>query len=678
MSGGVAMLQAALDLAEQGYRILPLHHPLFDGSGRCSCNDADCASVGKHPRLREWQVRATCDATLIDDWWAGDPWANIGVATGSASGLVVLDVDSQAALDALIDQVGNALLATAPAVRTGRGWHYYFRYPSDGIVIKNTVRLLGIDGVDLRGEGGYVVAPPSVHATGALYEWIGRELEPPDVPTWMMMPATTSTAVEARAANGAAADGGGTDRAERYLRSAIDAECAKLLAIGVGGRNKQLNASVFKISRYVWGGQQRFEGLVKTTFLNVARQAGLSELETRRTIKSGYDAAAKWPRAIPEPSASGAYADDDDGAVPPPPSDESAPHPADSNAAGSGGRITWVESDKIFAELFAQRWGVQGLQIGPGRPTLIAGYGASAKTLSAQSLALAKASGRLVWNRYECDPGVVLHIDYEQGHYGTAKRYQRLAKGHGISLDELGNRLRYAALPSVMLDGTAALDALLRACDGVELVIVDSLKASSPGLDENDAKIRTVLDRMNYVSDRTGAAFVLLHHAGKPREGHSTDSRTLARGHSAIFDAAGCVYNLVAGATGGDPKSVTQAKMPAEAEGAPIEPFELVVEDVVIGDAPSGGVRVVWRQGASSHPDARASATFERDMKRMLEAVRRAGPHKSQLEIIESSGLRKARAHSLLKVLCERGAIVAIAGIGRSVNYQVSTTKGNQ
>ncbi len=161
-----------------------------------------------------------------------------------------------------------------------------------------------------------------------------------------------------------------------------------------------------------------------------------------------------------------------------------APPPAAATSTPVPSLIQWVGVEKIFAELYPPRWVARGLHIGPGRPTLIAGYGASAKTLSAQAMALAKAAGKLIWNHFDCDPGVVLHLDYEQGLYATSKRYQRLALGHKITQAELGDRLRLAPLPRLALDDPKALDAMCAACVGVELVILPDV-IIRPGVTAN-------------------------------------------------------------------------------------------------------------------------------------------------------------------------------------------------
>lgn len=129
----------------------------------------------KRPLLASWEPyqhrRPTPDE--LADWHRRFPRANIGIVTGAVSGLVVLDSDGAEGEAALAGRV----LPPTPTVRTGKGWHRYFAHP--GRPAPNAVRIL--PGLDVRADGGYVVAPPSIHPSGRRYEWV-EGLSPWDVP----------------------------------------------------------------------------------------------------------------------------------------------------------------------------------------------------------------------------------------------------------------------------------------------------------------------------------------------------------------------------------------------------------------------------------------------------------------------------------------------------------------
>jgi hypothetical protein len=132
---------AALRYAALGWPVLPLHTPRHDG--RCSCGRGECPHPGKHPRSRHGLCDASTNAARIRAWWAAWPDANVGVASG-------------------------------------RGAHLYFHAGAQRIA--NSVGRLG-GGLDVRGRGGYVVAPPSLHADGHRYRWNTRH-RPAPLPPW--------------------------------------------------------------------------------------------------------------------------------------------------------------------------------------------------------------------------------------------------------------------------------------------------------------------------------------------------------------------------------------------------------------------------------------------------------------------------------------------------------------
>jgi hypothetical protein len=111
---------------------------------------------------------ATVGPSQIRAWWEKWPDANIGIATGQASGLLVLDIDGADGLTALQRLRDlNGLLPATLTVATGRGLHLYYALRQG-----EEVRCSSSEGLDVRGDGGYVVAPPSVHETGAVYRWV--------------------------------------------------------------------------------------------------------------------------------------------------------------------------------------------------------------------------------------------------------------------------------------------------------------------------------------------------------------------------------------------------------------------------------------------------------------------------------------------------------------------------
>jgi hypothetical protein len=147
-------LTAALDYLARGWTPMPIR--------------------GKLP-LVEWKPFQDTPPleSKLREWWAHWPDADVGLVTGARSGLMVLDLDGAQGTDAVVARAGSSMPRT-PTARTGRGAHLYFKHP--GGVVGNRAGLL--PHVDVRGDGGFVVAPPSVHSNGRRYAWH----IPPDTP----------------------------------------------------------------------------------------------------------------------------------------------------------------------------------------------------------------------------------------------------------------------------------------------------------------------------------------------------------------------------------------------------------------------------------------------------------------------------------------------------------------
>ncbi len=156
-------LAAALRYAEMfGWPVIPLHTPRsYD---RCSCGTACGASNGKHPRTAHGLTDATTDAHQIREWGATFPDANVGLVMGVAAGVVAADEDGPKGAEALLALCGNPPTVTN---LTARGRHLLFAHP--GRPVPPKVRLA--PDLDIRGDGSYIVAPPSFHRTGIRYRW---------------------------------------------------------------------------------------------------------------------------------------------------------------------------------------------------------------------------------------------------------------------------------------------------------------------------------------------------------------------------------------------------------------------------------------------------------------------------------------------------------------------------
>jgi hypothetical protein len=175
----------ALDYAARGLPVFPCYEPV--NGGRCSCGKAECQSPAKHPRTEHGALDATAALGAVAAWWRRWPEANIGLPTGAA--FVVLDADPKAGGDETLHglQETHGPLPPTWRVLTGGGGLHAFFQPVPGL--RNSAGLLG-PGLDIRAEGGYVIAPGSTHASGREYVWeigFGPDDGVPlaEMPDWM-------------------------------------------------------------------------------------------------------------------------------------------------------------------------------------------------------------------------------------------------------------------------------------------------------------------------------------------------------------------------------------------------------------------------------------------------------------------------------------------------------------
>jgi hypothetical protein len=289
-----------------------------------------------------------------------------------------------------------------------------------------------------------------------------------------------------------------------------------------------------------------------------------------------------------------------------------------------GRQIRTVGPADLARPLECQPYLVEALGIGPGAPTCFAGYGFGKKSMAGQSLLLDIVTGGPAFGVYRAKQGPVLHLDYEQGLRLTQERYQRLARARGLDLRELpAGSLRLAVFPDVYLTHADAEDSIVRAADGCVAILLDSLRAATPGVDENSSEIRQYVDVLTRVSERTGATVLPIHHARKPSADGPRGARYALRGSSALYDAVASLF--VFSAEKGEPTRVEHEK--CRNRGILVEDFGLDVEDVPVGNDPRAGIRVVHLEGIQLDDRATPDSSPARNVDRVRAHLRQTGPH---------------------------------------------------
>lgn len=178
--------QEAHNYARRDWPVVPVHTPIGD---TCSCESDTCSSPGKHPMPPSGLKEASTEERRVNFWMGSHSNANIGVRTGADSGFFVLDIDVKDGGPeslALLEKQHGQLPKTVQAKTGGGGSHYYFKHPGGKVKTCTKIR----DGIDVRGDGGFVVAPPSIHQSGRNYEWepdySPDDLEIAESPQWVL------------------------------------------------------------------------------------------------------------------------------------------------------------------------------------------------------------------------------------------------------------------------------------------------------------------------------------------------------------------------------------------------------------------------------------------------------------------------------------------------------------
>jgi hypothetical protein len=314
---GYVLRDAALGYASRGIPVLPLHYPVAQLHGAravpdgrvvtpevwtgCSCGDRACGQVGKHPLgalVPHGLKEATTNRARVLAWWTRQPLANIGLVTGHR--FDALDVDGpegEAAIRAFAAEYG--LESSGPLVRTGGGgWHYYLAPTGLG-----NNQPAGLEHVDWRGRGGYVVAPPSRHYSGLAYEFVpGRDLDTP----LARVPDALLERLQHRQPEQAAASVVPLPLADGpvhpYARAALVEELGRVAAAPKGERNRRLWEAGRNLYNLVATGALQ-ERQVREGLLDAAERCGLlgeEPRQTHRTLASARQVGLAHPRQPPE------------------------------------------------------------------------------------------------------------------------------------------------------------------------------------------------------------------------------------------------------------------------------------------------------------------------------------------------------------------------------------------
>ena len=481
---------AAAKYASLGYAIIPLHWIKPDGS--CSCNRIDCDSAGKHPLGDHGASDPMTNPELVSAQWDKYPNANIGIVAG-ASNLCIVDLDSQAAQDHfydIIDVDTAATLNATPISKTGKGWHIIFADPSGDY--RPSVGRDNDKGIDIRAGVSYIVAPPSQHKNGSTYEWISNAppTQAPLVTPWLHDYITTR----------------GPKKEDTILTDDTIIES--------GSRNQMLFELGYSMRRKGFTKEAIEAALLSMNATRVKPPLSLYEIENIAKSCASYE-----PQDVPllMPTVS---------------LDELV----EEKKASGEPRYRFLTENEI-AQLPPVDYIIDKL-VPRGGYGITYGRRGSYKTFDTLDLALSLSTG-IQYHGLDTHPqsGIIAYI-MSEGSASLNKRVNAWKQAHAI--DDIPG---FYALPtSVPLPDTTARADLAIAIDALpatpDLIVIDTLARSIPGLDENKSQdMTTFIGIIDELRERyTGCAILAVHHAGW--------NATHERGSTVVGDAADWIMSL--------------------------------------------------------------------------------------------------------------------------------------
>jgi len=526
----------------------------------------------EHSGGRPWGATTDVDELRRDfkKW----PDANVGVVTGAVSGIFVVetdtkeghDVDGTASLAAL-EAANGTLPATLQAISPSGSVHYYFKHP--GFKIKNSASEVA-PGVDVRGDGGMVIATPSVRPGKGVYSW-RNNLPIADAPKWLLdrieagkekpepertisQPAkdTVRPPVDEYAAYGAewTHRGGGGGYSRAYLDKALANERAIVAATGKNKRNNQLNKSSFAL------GQLVAHGLTEKEVIDAMHDAAIAcgyveddgRKQTMDTINSGLRDGIADPRPAPQPKPTGGPESADNViplhnvGVPKPP----APPPIHATPYAWTDPATIPQREWLYGKLLLRKF--VSSTISPG------GIGKSS-LVTAEALAMVSGKDLL-----GIEPGARLRVwlwNLEDPLDETKRKIQAAALHYELEPEDIGDRLMVdSGREQRLVIATAGrngavivqpvVDSLVEEIikHQIDVIIIDPFVSCHEVVENDNAAMDMVVKEWGRVADRGNCAVMLIHHTRKMGGTDAEVTTESSRGGSSQTDACRVVRTI--------------------------------------------------------------------------------------------------------------------------------------
>lgn len=456
-------MQSALNYIKQGISIVPI--PL----GK------------KFPEIewKEYQNRLATEDEIKS--WFGNQDKNIGIVTGKMSGITVVDVDLNKGGNSSLSELGIASLTTAIS---GHGLHLYFKY-SDDERIKTVVKML--PGIDIRSEGGIIVAPPSLHETGKRYTWQNgipiSKNRLSDFPLEKFLLYFTKESLQRKS------------NKEGWITEVLN-------DLTSGKRHQQFAKVIGKLNSTGWSSQD-----IITMLTPHATDCNFDLTELEKQVKSMCE---RYKDQVPKPV-----------------EDKSL-------------KFT---STEIFDNVTEVEWLVEGL-IPDESLTFLVGDPKGKKSWFALETALSVAMGKKVAGRFSTRKGTVLYIQLEDGLKRLAPRYHKLVRGYGSEPDK-ENFVTYVGF-ELKLSNPDYWNMLLSKCREISptLIVIDTLARSHNANENNTQEMSLIVDKLCQLRDAIHCSVLIVHHLRKESYMMGKPTKRVMRGNNVIEAAAESILTV--------------------------------------------------------------------------------------------------------------------------------------
>lgn len=537
------MCSAALECAAMGFEVFPV--PLGTKQSHKSAEFSGGAQWGK-----------TTNHKIIRQDFGRWRDANLGVATGAASGIFVIEADTVAGhgVDGLasikeLEATQGALPDTLMAISPSGSVHRYYRHPGEGVKIWSSAGDLA-PGVDIKGDGGMVIAPPSIKPGVGVYEWLNEGHPIVDAPDWLIAFARLSKEERRALLNNdessiidfniaipamSAASPVSAKRERAWCEAVLAGEADKVACTAAGGRNVQLNNSAMACGHWIGPGRLSEQEVEYRLLAACAANGLLQDKENggqsrcMATIRSGLQAGMREPGVIPDRTIPAQSAE-----------------ASESPAAATEPRIVatpyvWTEPDKIPPREF-----LYGRRLIRKYPTATIAPGGVGKTALEVAEVLSMVSGRPLLGVQTPQLRVWLW-SLEDPREEMERRVQATAKHYRLTRADIGDRLFLDSgreQPLVIAEAVRngfvvfrpVVDALVAQLKerAIDVLIIDPFVSCHRVTENDNAAIDAVTKTWASVANDANCAVELVHHVRKGEQEITVES---ARGGGSFGDA---------------------------------------------------------------------------------------------------------------------------------------------